>query len=195
MKHIRVFGCSTQILIRKSQCGGKFAEVTQDGVLLGFVDDNCNYQVYNLDTDKVVISHNLFFNEGHFPFRLYPTQHLPDPEPFEQPDTASSLSPLPPAYSNKPVDDDKIPPPPFVPTGPTHLMPIPPLSPQLPPDAAADPLPPPLPTEPCRRSHQVRNPPITYNPTTGNPAVYCPSPRVTASLAQAQVLHPTFWCD
>lgn len=113
MKHIRVFGCSTQILIRKSQCGGKFAEVTQDGVLLGFVDDNCNYQVYNLDTDKVVISHNLFFNEGHFPFRLYPTQHLPDPEPFEQPDTASSLSPLPPAYSNKPVDDDKIPPPPL----------------------------------------------------------------------------------
>lgn len=89
----------------------------------------------------------------------------------------------------------RYPPPPFVPTGPTHLMPIPPLSPQLPPDAAADPLPPPLPTEPCRRSHQVRNPPITYNPTTGNPAVYCPSPRVTASLAQAQVLHPTFWCD
>lgn len=36
---------------------------------------------------------------------------------------------------------------------------------------------------------------MIYNPTTGNNVIHSPSPRATASLAQAQVLHTTFWCD
>lgn len=36
---------------------------------------------------------------------------------------------------------------------------------------------------------------MLYNPATGSTAIYSPNPRITASLAQAQVLHNTFWCD
>lgn len=76
VSHLRVFGCAAQILIRKPQRDRKFDEVTQDGVLLGFVDDNYNYQIYNLDTDKVVMSHNVYFDENVFPFRRHPVPSL-----------------------------------------------------------------------------------------------------------------------
>lgn len=45
------------------------------------------------------------------------------------------------------------------------------------------------------RSTRVRHPPTRYTPHSIAIVPYQPSPRVTASLAQAQVLHTTFWHD
>lgn len=36
IKRLQTFGCAVQIVIRKSQRGGKFEEITNDGILVGF---------------------------------------------------------------------------------------------------------------------------------------------------------------
>ena len=76
IKHLRTFGCAVQILIRKSQRGGKFEEVTTDGVLIGFIDHNHNYKVYDIHSDKVKIVHDVIFLENTFPYRKQPTETL-----------------------------------------------------------------------------------------------------------------------
>lgn len=191
--HLCVFGCAAQILIRKSQRGGKFDEVTQDGVLLGFTDDNFNYKVFNFDLKRVIISHNVYFNKSIFPFSSHPTQPIIEEESDEP---SSDINDT---HRAKPVD------------APAHddddltLITTNPHSPDVPfidddahpiPDVADTPLPtPPPPEESSQRSGRVRTQPVRYNPSSNATIVYQPSARVVASLSQAQTLHTTFWRD
>ncbi|KAG0139950.1 hypothetical protein CROQUDRAFT_53981, partial [Cronartium quercuum f. sp. fusiforme G11] len=46
---------------------GKFVPLTTQGILLGFCNDNYNYQIYDLETCKIVISHDVTFAENVFP--------------------------------------------------------------------------------------------------------------------------------
>lgn len=76
IRHLRTFGCAVQILIRKELRGGKFEPVSRDGVLLGFSDDNFNFIVLDLVTNKIVISHDVHFQESTFPFRKEEPIHV-----------------------------------------------------------------------------------------------------------------------
>lgn len=69
IKHLRTFGCAVQIVICKSQRGGNFEEITNDGILIGFIDHNHNYKVYNFDSDKVKIVHDVVFLKNIFPYQ------------------------------------------------------------------------------------------------------------------------------
>lgn len=183
--HIRVFGCSAQILIRKPLRGGKFEEVTNDGVLLGFVDDNFNYRVFNLDTNRIVISHNVYFQKDVFPFK----QLLHEPPTFqdELPDTPSEPAiPDPPERptcleddetTHLPIQDTSQPDPPNV---PDNSQPDPPNN-----SPVNQP-----PTAELRRSSRTHQPPVRYTPSNNCVVL---SSRRTTSLAQAQTLHHTFW--
>lgn len=199
--HLRIFGCAAQILIRKPARGGKFNEVTEDGVLVGFVDDNYNYKIYNMNEDRIMISHNVYFDENRFPFRSHPPQ-----PPLEEDSTLPH--PTPPPLSTPPAittddDDDAI-------IHPTHQQPdttSPTDQPDHPPDDLTDvshtppahtvtsPQQSEL-TEPeTRRSGRLRVPISRYTPSSNAISTYQPSLRLTASIAQAQSLHHTFWQD
>lgn len=184
--HVRVFGCSAQILICKPIRGGKFEEVTHDGVLLGFVDDNFNYRVFNFDTNRIVISHNVFFQEDIFPFqKLTPPPIIIDEEtPVVSPTTVTptphELSPL--------VNDDEMCVLPQVvndPPGPSSLDHPTPIPVELP--VATSPQ---VIAEKPRRSTRERVHPDRFRPG-GHSAVL--NDQRTASLAQAQTLHHTYW--
>lgn len=66
--HLRVFGCLAYSLIRKELRGSKFGPVSSRGVLLGFEEDNFNYLIFDLDSQKLLVTHHATFNEGIFPF-------------------------------------------------------------------------------------------------------------------------------
>ena len=68
VSHIRVFGCQCFRLIRKELRHSKFSEVSSEGVLVGFDQDNFNYLVYNLGDKKIYNSHHVMFNKHKFPF-------------------------------------------------------------------------------------------------------------------------------
>lgn len=201
INHLRIFGCAAQLLIRKSQRGGKFEEVTEDGVLLGFVDDNHNYKILNLRTDCIVITHNAYFDESSFPFQSHPTQPI-----FEEDDheTTSPLSPeeSPPPLHHTDTDDDIVTLPPTRPPD-NNLSPL--LDDSHPSDSPAtitsDTVPTPSVYSPApddegpRRSGRVRTTTSRYTPSSNTCASWEPSQRVTASLAKADLLHTTFWTD
>lgn len=200
INHIRVFGCAAQILIRKSQRGGKFEEVTEDGVLVGFVDDNFNYKVFNFDLNQGVVSHNVYFDEERFPFKSHPPSPIieedlspPSPPTIAEPPKDTSPTNQ---HDNDPItlptlDSDEL----SVPTPDNDEHPLsPPISTLNPETVRHHPTirqPPPL--EP-RRSERIRNKASCSTPSANiNSLADEPSPRVTASLSQAQVLHNTFW--
>lgn len=201
ISHLRIFGCAAQILIRKSQRGGKFEEVTEDGILLGFVDDNFNYKVFNLDSNRVVISHNVYFDETRFPFQSHPIQTPVEEEPHDAVPEDDSNRHISPVTTPTHDDDDitlRIPDPQDPITHPLDDDAHPILDPnQSPPNVAIDnPPATPIPQEEePRRSGRSRTQPQRYTPSSNACTVYQPSPRVIASLSQAQTLHTTFWQD
>lgn len=185
--HLRVFGCSAQILIRKPLRGGKFEEVTHDGVLLGFVDDNFNYRVFNLDTNKIIVTHSVFFQENVFPFQtLAPTPTTVEEDTTHEP-APSDIPDIHPPLPDIHEDDDIIPLPSTI------------TDPDITPAEELDPLPDPTPfpprlttpaTAPPRRTTRESRPVVRFNPSAQSAVL---SPRRTASLAQAQTLQHTFW--
>lgn len=68
ISHLKNFGCKAFRLIRKELWSSKFEAVAAKGVLVGFEQDNYNYLIYNLNTKKNHISHDVTFDEEVFPF-------------------------------------------------------------------------------------------------------------------------------
>lgn len=170
----------------KTAPGRKFEEVTNDGVLLGFVDDNFNYRVVNLDTNKILISHNVSFQETIFPFqRLIPKPVDLQEDPLEPP--SRQPIPNPPTPSTQSDDDETFPVPADTDRIPTDTEDPDLISPATPPPTPSPAIPPPI---AARRSSRIRNQPECYTPGANSVIL---SPRQTASLAQAQTLHHTFW--
>ena len=66
--HLRVFGCKSYRIIRKELRESKYSQVSSEGVLVGFDQDNFNYQIYDLQDKKIHMSHDVKFNEDAFPF-------------------------------------------------------------------------------------------------------------------------------
>lgn len=68
VEHLRVFGCQANVLIRKEARSSKFSSLTTEGVLVGFQSDNFNYRVFDLDSRKIILTHNVTFCEDIFLF-------------------------------------------------------------------------------------------------------------------------------
>lgn len=64
-----MFGCKAYRLIRKELRASKFEAVSSEGVLVSFDQDNFNYQIYDLTSRKVSMSHDVTFDENTFPFQ------------------------------------------------------------------------------------------------------------------------------
>lgn len=98
------------MVFRKAEQGGKFEEITTNGILIGFIDHNHTYKVYELHCDKVKIVHNVIFLENTFPYR----QQLTEPPPCEEEDRQTTeitdKNPLPTdtQYQKHNDDDDDI---------------------------------------------------------------------------------------
>lgn len=60
--NLKFWGCQAFSLIRKDVRESNFSQVSQEGVLVGFEDDNFNYHVYEFKTRKVIITHHATFN-------------------------------------------------------------------------------------------------------------------------------------
>lgn len=87
ISHIRTFGCAVEFIIRKPNRQNKYDAITKTGILLGFVTDNFNYRVYDLDTKRIITTHDVKFRENYFPFRkttLFDYTDLFEPEEIEK---------------------------------------------------------------------------------------------------------------
>lgn len=69
ISHLRVFGCKPYQHIHKEVRHSKFEPVSSEGVLVGYDQDNFNYQIFDLSTQKVVMSHDATFEENVFPMK------------------------------------------------------------------------------------------------------------------------------
>lgn len=69
ISHLQVFGCQAFRLIRKELRQSEFSAVSSEGILVGFVQDNFNYLIYDLKDKKLHLTHHATFNENHFPFQ------------------------------------------------------------------------------------------------------------------------------
>lgn len=75
-------------------------------MLLGFVDNNFNYRVFNLDTNRISISHNVFFQEDVFPFkRIVPPPVVVEEEERIEPHVTVQA---PSTHDPHPTDDDEL---------------------------------------------------------------------------------------
>lgn len=158
-------------------------------MLLAFFDDNFDYQVFNLDTNRLVISHNVSFREDVFPF------HTLTPAPVTLQEEALMDSPsrplMTPPLPVPPVsDDDGL----LSSQHPVTDPPTPP--PPAPTEIAMDGLTPTPPTptilEPPRRSERARTQTNRYTPGSHSVVLY---DHRAALLSQAQTLQHTFWVN
>lgn len=79
VEHLRVFGCQSFMLIRKESRTSKYSPVSSEGILMGFMEDNFDYRIYDLTSKTIRISHHVTFNESVFPcVNQNPTPWLPD---------------------------------------------------------------------------------------------------------------------
>lgn len=187
--HIRTFGCAVQILIRKELRGGKFEPVSRDGVLLGFSDHNFNFIVLDLVTNKIIISHNVHFQELVFPFRKDSPIHIgeldqtsqldpqPDPTPVTHPlaDEDDEMTPIHPQPNSTPTihpqaDEDVGTTP--LPVAPTYTPEVtaPVDTPNVPESIVEDSPAPPPPVK-IRRSTRERHPLDRYTPNA-SPSIF-----------------------
>ncbi|MBW0508535.1 hypothetical protein O181_048250 [Austropuccinia psidii MF-1] len=70
LSRLRIFGCRAVIFNLKSRCSWKLAPPGQEGVLLGFENENTSYQILRLSDLKVIVTRNATFNEKVFPYVL-----------------------------------------------------------------------------------------------------------------------------
>lgn len=69
LSHFHPFGCMGYRVIQKEIRNGKFESVTSVGVLIGKSEENRNYEILDLETNKIHISHNVSFQPMVFPLR------------------------------------------------------------------------------------------------------------------------------
>ncbi|MBW0523085.1 hypothetical protein O181_062800 [Austropuccinia psidii MF-1] len=87
LSRLRTFGCWAVIYNLKNQRDWKLAPPGQEGLLLGFENENTSYRILRLADLKVVITRNAIFNENLFPRilnRTYSLQQLIDPNQQKQ---------------------------------------------------------------------------------------------------------------
>lgn len=68
VQHLRVWGYKAYSLIRKETRDSKFSPVSQEGMLVGFEEDNFNFHIYDFKTRKILITHHATFDESVFPY-------------------------------------------------------------------------------------------------------------------------------
>lgn len=66
---LRVFGCLCYLTIKRPQ-GDKFAPRAIKGVFVGYSSGKKGYKVYDLATDSILVSRDVFFQEEMFPFKV-----------------------------------------------------------------------------------------------------------------------------
>ncbi|MBW0514872.1 hypothetical protein O181_054587 [Austropuccinia psidii MF-1] len=64
----RTFGCKTFILVQQKDRDWKLAPTSEEGILLGFQNDNSSYQILQLREKTFVVTRHALFIEDHFPF-------------------------------------------------------------------------------------------------------------------------------
>lgn len=69
LSNFHPFGCMVYRHIRKALRNGKFDTVTSVGVLIGKSEENRNFEVLDMETNKVHISHDVTFQPMVFPLR------------------------------------------------------------------------------------------------------------------------------
>lgn len=77
VNHLKVFGCLSYAPILKELRGSKFNPVSSPGVLVGFDEDNFNYEIFDLSSEKIILTHHATFNENSFPFCNKSSSPLP----------------------------------------------------------------------------------------------------------------------
>ncbi|KAL4323650.1 hypothetical protein GQ457_11G006340 [Hibiscus cannabinus] len=79
--HLKVFGCLCFVSTLKAS-RDKFTERALAGVFIGYAPGTKGYKVYILQTHTIVVSRNVIFHEGDFPFHsVVPADVLIDPFP------------------------------------------------------------------------------------------------------------------
>lgn len=68
VNHLKVFGCLAHRLIRKELRNNKYSPVTSSGVMIGYTEENFNFQIFDLESKKVIVTHDVIFFEDSFPF-------------------------------------------------------------------------------------------------------------------------------
>ncbi|MBW0463325.1 hypothetical protein O181_003040 [Austropuccinia psidii MF-1] len=68
LKRLRTFCCKAFILIQQKYRGWKLAPTSEEGILLGFENDNSSYRILWLRDKKVVVTRHVLFIEDNFPF-------------------------------------------------------------------------------------------------------------------------------
>ncbi|MBW0500216.1 hypothetical protein O181_039931 [Austropuccinia psidii MF-1] len=67
LKRLRTFGCKAFILIQRKDRDWKLAPTSEEGILLGFENDNSSYRILRLRDKKVVVTRHALFIEDNFP--------------------------------------------------------------------------------------------------------------------------------
>jgi hypothetical protein len=73
LNYIRTFGCLSFIQNQDN----KFSPTSQKGFLAGFDEFNCNYLIFDYETQKFINTHDVHFNE-----KISPERGNKDPNPF-----------------------------------------------------------------------------------------------------------------
>ncbi|MBW0509460.1 hypothetical protein O181_049175, partial [Austropuccinia psidii MF-1] len=78
IKRLRTFGCQAIIAVPKQHREWKLAPAAEEGILLGYENDNTSYRVLCIRDRKVVVAKHVTFREDVFPSLGNPT-HIAEP--------------------------------------------------------------------------------------------------------------------
>ncbi|MBW0541029.1 hypothetical protein O181_080744 [Austropuccinia psidii MF-1] len=67
IKRLKTFGCKAFILVHKNKREWKLSATSEEGILLGFINDNSAYRILRLRDKAVVITRHALFIEDKFP--------------------------------------------------------------------------------------------------------------------------------
>ncbi|MBW0472312.1 hypothetical protein O181_012027 [Austropuccinia psidii MF-1] len=67
IKRLKAFGCKAFILVHKNQRKWKLSPTSEEGILLGFINDNSAYKILQIRDKAVIITRHALFVEDSFP--------------------------------------------------------------------------------------------------------------------------------